>query len=817
VLLVAAALTASATATVGTSSEPTGLLITQVYGGGGTPGSTWTSDFVEITNRGTGRFDLSGWSLQYASAQGERWSVTPLSGSVPPGSRYLIAEKTGPAGGSRLASPDRNGTIDLGTSSGKVALVHSVDPITCRASCRDADGVRDLVGYGDADDAEGHPAPELSPTTAAIRRDVRASAGNADPGGPDGMEATAGSIATAGGLDTDDNVLDFVAATPAPPGEGDQSLARTARIAQIQGRSHVSPLAGQVVTAVSGVVTAAGRTGFWMQDPYPDDDPATSDALFVYTGTAPRVDSGDTVRVAGTVTEYRPAGASGDNLSTTELIRPTVSVTSGAVRRPVPVLIGPGGRMPPAQVRTDAPGDVETSRVFGPAVNALDFYESLEGMLVRVVKPVVTGPAGGSGQLVVLPGGTGSPKTTRGSLLATAHDPNSERIVLDDLLAPLPTANVGDHLPDAVDGVVDYADGEYRVAVLATPDVTGGRLRPETARTPDPDVLTTATIDVGAVDLTGADDSLRRLAAGVVDTLLMPDIVAVGNVPDDSGPADDHVVRAVRGWSALVDAIAEAGGPTYQYRQVDPNNRQDGNGSNRRVGFLYDPARVTFTDREASGPAATNGTAVARKHTKQAGLTRSPGRVAPADPAFAGSSKSLAGQFEFRGQTIFVVANQFATNSADQPAQGRQQPPKRPSEQLRKSQATAVSGFVGQLLAADPDVHVVVLGGLADPAPAALTTGGHLVDLTARLPTADRYSYLAEGNAELQDHLLVSPALAGPDSAAKVIHAQSEFAVRWSDHDPVVGNLVVPGASPEPSGGPGHPQLHASGTPAPPR
>src|SRR5262245_52278292 len=81
--------------------------------------------------------------------------------------------------------------------------------------------------------------------------------------------------------------------------------AAPARIHDIQGKSHVSPMAGQEVTEVPGIVTAAKDNGFFMQDPEPDADTATSEAVFVFTKTAPTAKVGDDVRVNGSVTEFR--------------------------------------------------------------------------------------------------------------------------------------------------------------------------------------------------------------------------------------------------------------------------------------------------------------------------------------------------------------------------------------------------------------------------------------------------------------------------------------------------------------------------------
>ena len=95
-----------------------------------------------------------------------------------------------------------------------------------------------------------------------------------------------------------------------------------------------------------GVVTAKRNNGFWMQDPAPDADPATSDGLFVFTSSTPTVNVGDDVLVDGTVAEFRP-GNDPVNLTTTELTAPQRD-RAGRPACTLPVtLVGPGGRTAP--------------------------------------------------------------------------------------------------------------------------------------------------------------------------------------------------------------------------------------------------------------------------------------------------------------------------------------------------------------------------------------------------------------------------------------------------------------------------------------
>jgi predicted extracellular nuclease len=144
------------------------VVISQVYGGGGNQGATLTNDFVELFNRGNASIDVTGWTIQYASATGSNWVSTPLSGSLLPGQYFLVEEGTGSTGGTvALPTPDATGGISMSATSGKVALVKNNSPLS--GSNPTGPSTADFVGYGSAGFAEGSPGPELSNTT-AIRR-----------------------------------------------------------------------------------------------------------------------------------------------------------------------------------------------------------------------------------------------------------------------------------------------------------------------------------------------------------------------------------------------------------------------------------------------------------------------------------------------------------------------------------------------------------------------------------------------------------------------------------------------------------------------
>ncbi len=272
------------------------VVISEVYGGGGSTASAWNRDYVELYNPTDEDIDLSGTSVQYRSSGGTSnpSGVTVLSGSVPAQGYFLVGEATGSTGAA-VPTPAVSGSIAMSGTAGTIFLADQTTALTAppTGSVAGHPGVLDAVGYGGTNTFETAAAPATTTSTSAARDDA--------------------------GTDTDDNSLDFLVAagtpgvapeggTTEPPGD---PVAAT--IAEIQGTGATSPLAGQTVTT-SGVVTAAyptgGFNGFYIQTAGTggEVDPAThqaSDAVFVFGSAATRVvQLGDHVEVIGKVSEY---------------------------------------------------------------------------------------------------------------------------------------------------------------------------------------------------------------------------------------------------------------------------------------------------------------------------------------------------------------------------------------------------------------------------------------------------------------------------------------------------------------------------------
>ncbi|TDC74722.1 endonuclease/exonuclease/phosphatase family protein [Streptomyces hainanensis] len=578
---------------------------------------------------------------------------------------------------------------------------------------------------------------------------------------------------------------------PAAPG----TLAAP-RIHDIQGDTRVSPYAGQQVTDVAGIVTGVrtyGSRGFWIQDPTPDADPATSEGVFVFTSSTPRVAVGDDVRVSGTVGEYYPGGVDTGVQSLTQIARPTVTVVSSGNELPAPVTLD-ADDLPRRYAPTGDPaegGNIE-ALTLRPDRYALDLFESLEGMNVAVEDAAVVGPSTPYYELWVTLDAEANRTANGGTRYASYDDQNAGRLKVESLVPvaqePFPTADVGDVLTGTTEGPLDFDEfGGYLVAAREMGTVESGGLEPESTRPQRRDELAIATYNVENLNPGNDQAKFDRLAEAVVSNLAAPDILAIEEVQDNSGATDDGTVAADQTLQRFVDAIVAAGGPRYEWRGIDPVDGEDGGqpGGNIRTVFLFNPERVDFVDR--AGGDSTTGTEVVKRRGR-AELTASPGRVDPGNWAWEDSRKPLAAEFSFRGETVIVVANHFASKGGDQSLYGRFQPPARSSEAQRIAQARVVNSFVRDIRSAQRQARVVVLGDINDfefsPTTRALTADGALRSAVDSLPRDERYTYVFQGNSQVLDQTLVSSSIRRFDY--DIVHINAEFADQASDHDPQV-------------------------------
>ena len=577
------------------------------------------------------------------------------------------------------------------------------------------------------------------------------------------------------------------------------------KIYEIQGEAHTSPLLGQFVTT-TGIVTAVDSNGFYLQDGTGDNNDATSDAIFVFTDSNPTVTVGDDIEVSGTVSEFTPGGTDTGNLSTTQIIGPTVTVNKSGHPLPSAVEIGAGGRVPPTDnIDDDAFGTIANKGNFDPKTDGIDFFESLEGMLVVAKDVVAVSPTSEFGEIftVVDNRDNATGISNRGTLNISPDDFNPERVQIDadtDILPSFdfPEVDVGAQLGD-VTGVISYGFGNFEIYPTKAFTVTPSDIQGETTSLQgNGNKLTVASYNVLNLDPNDADGDtdvadgrFNAIANQVVNNLKTPDIIALQEIQDNTGSIDDDVTSADETLQKLVDAIASAGGPQYEFIDntfIGDNTNGGQPGGNIRNAFLYNPARVDFVEVSLNT------------------ITDASTQQTDSSNPFFDSRLPLVAKFTFNGKEVTIVNNHFSSKGGSSPILGVEQPFEARQEDAtvnsnldeRQAQAQAVKDYVDGILAEDARANVVVLGDLNEfefvsPVDEILTE--NLKNLTKSLPRDERYSFIFEGNSQSLDHILVSNNLARK-AKLDIVHVNSEFTEtsrRASDHDPLVSSLIIPG------------------------
>jgi predicted extracellular nuclease len=810
----------SAPSTVATrelaSLSASGVVISQVYGGGGNAGATFTHDFVELYNAGGTPVSLTGWSVQYASATGtgnlgvNSGQLVALSGTIPAGKYLLIQMASNAAVGLPLPTPDLTGTIAMAAGAGKVALVRQATGLGCNGGSTACSPtqlalIEDLVGYGNANFSEAAAAPTISATLAAIRK-------------------------LDGAQDTDNNSNDFVAGTPAPRnsasgaggggggGGGNAGVCGDpfTRTYAIQGTGSSAAITGAVFA--EGVVigdfegASPALRGFFIQDATGDGNPATSDGLFIFNAAnTNEVALGDVVRVSG---------VAGENQGQTQLTASAIVVcSSGAVVTPVDLTL------PVASSTT---------------------LEQYEGMLVRFPQTLTVTEhfqLGRFGQVVMSSGGRLSIPTNvvapGAAALALQAQNELRSLIVDDAsqaqnpdpilfgrgglaLTAINTLRGGDQATGLV-GVMTYTWGgnaaspnAYRLRPVnamagGVPLFTPANARPSspasvggTTRIASANVLNyfntfsgcTLGVGGGVTDCRGANDATEfsRQRAKIIAALatMNADVVGLMEIENDGYGAGSALADLVGGLNAV------SGAGTWAYIDADGTTGMVNSlGTDAiKVALLYQPGRVMPTGRTAvlNTLAFVNG-----------------GDSGPRNrPALAQAFRRPDG-----GRLVVTV------NHLKSKGSGCDVPDGGDGQGECAAVRTIAAGLLRDWLATDPtdtgEEDVLIIGDLnayAKEDAVTVLTGGGFTDLIASRIGGSAYSYVFDGQWGYLDHALASASLASQVTGVMEWHINADepnvldyntdfkspgqvaslFApdpYRASDHDPVVIGLTL--------------------------
>ena len=605
-------------------------------------------------------------------------------------------------------------------------------------------------------------------------------------------------------------------------------------IHDIQGNGNTSPLLGGGVLT-EGIVTALRGNGFYLQSPAADydADPATSEGVYVFTGSAPTVAVGDFARVQGTVAEYTPA-SNPHQLSLTELTAPTVSVLSTG---------------------NALPGVVAVDDTYLRA-DSLDSMERLEGMRVYFIELKVVAPAGG---FITESSAT---STTNGVFYATLptaarpmreegmsvldvtplpagvvpprFDSNPERLrVQTSGLAGMPAfaVDVGDTVWSMV-GVLDYSFGAYNLLPSFTSSITPGAT-PVAVSAKAGDEITIAGFNLlrffddvndpatsdPVLTATALTNRLRKTGNAICKYVGMPDILGVVEVENLS------VLQKLADTINAGDTQEPGACPSNPHYVAYLQEGNDVGGID--VGFLVSTAEV------AAGVERVEVLAV-QQLGKDEVYTNPDSSTGLLNDRPSLLLHARVHQANGAARELTVIANHLRSlsgvNSTDPGPNGWATEGARVRAK-RAAQARYLADVVQARQDADPNELLVLLGdfnafefndGFVDSMgiirgnaaaagtvfnPVASPVTRPLTNLAELMPAAERYSFSFDGSAQSLDHLLVNQAILDAGFGVRGEHARinADFGVdnfgdwtvpvRVSDHDPVVLFLKDPAFS----------------------
>lgn len=260
------------------------LVISEVYGGGGNSGATYTHDFVELYNPTGEAISLNNKSLQYRAA-GTTSAATNVfalpNASVPAKGHYLVQCAGGANGVALPKASDTTGCgLNLSGTAGQIYLVNGTAGIAAQtntaAPWQFAATVVDFVGFGTAAIYEGTGATPAPSATRSVTRDAT-------------------------GTDTNSNAGDFTFTTSMTP----TNAAATPGPLSATDPADATATAGTAITPIT--LQASGGTSpySWEVTGLPTGLSETSDGVIGGTPTEPGVST-----VTATVTDSAAPAAS---------------------------------------------------------------------------------------------------------------------------------------------------------------------------------------------------------------------------------------------------------------------------------------------------------------------------------------------------------------------------------------------------------------------------------------------------------------------------------------------------------------------------
>ena len=407
----------------------------------------------------------------------------------------------------------------------------------------------------------------------------------------------------------------------------------------------------------------------------------------------------------------------------------------------------------------------------------MDWWEHLEGMYVKITKPIV---AQGMkyGNVYVYAKDFVTNTNMAGGLTSVeidgVIDMQPELIALfTKEVQPRGSFNafkVGDELND-IYGTVIYERGIFGIYIDGGVSVKKSVVHTKTALEPTSDFRIAS---YNVLNLAMDSKHVDGIASHILRQLGTPSVVGLVEIVDDqihSGESD-RLLKYLCSWLNKRQQTV-----LYKYTYIKAEDEQDGGkpGNNIKQAILYDSN--LFEDVPSRGD---------HLDSCDVEFTKNPCRVDPTNESFNLSRKPLAAQFTFKKtkETIVIVVNHFKSLIGSSPLYGRIQPPVQGSAAIRDGQSKAVAAFVGGL-----EGHVICMGDFNDLpfSDTYKTIASKLIDTHSFLPKEERYSYIYQGQSQKIDYIFASESLMRYFKTSGILHLNSLYRdqVATSDHDPV--------------------------------
>ena len=604
---------------------------------------------------------------------------------------------------------------------------------------------------------------------------------------------------------------------------------KTRLIGEVQGEKYESPFKGETAR-LTGIVTARIKNGFFLQSPddKTDNNPNTSDAILVYTGSEPAGEAtiGNLVTVTGTVTEFRPK-ADLQSLPVTELSMKRgsdiISVESKGNPLPKPVVLSAadftpntidqlekyeGMRVTVAEMTVVAPTDGRVEEKDGSADSSGVFYGVLKG-LARPFREVGFDKY----DFLVMPEKEREKMTKETPKVALFdHNPERLRIESAEQLGAQPIdVTTGAEIKNLT-GVVHYGFRAYSILVDAdNKPAVSGLMKAVQMIPPKPEQFSIAatnlerffddeddpSIKEPIVTSEGFERRLKKVSLAVRTYMQTPDVVAVVEVEN---------LAVLKKLAERLNKDSEAAGkpnPKYEAYLAEGN---DPGGIDS--GFLVKRARVEVLETKQFGKEDKFENPVSKNDVF---LNDRPPFLLRAAITDAKTNQP----FEFT-----VIVNHLKS------LRGYNDEKDAPFVRMKKKlQAEFLAKYVGERLKANPNERIALVGdfnafqfndGIMDvigtikgtpTAKESVLTASEdvlnpdLVNLVDIIRPDQKYSYSFDGNAQVLDHFLVSPAMRSATKGFGYVRVNADYpesyrndatrVERFSDHDAAIGYFTL--------------------------